>query len=336
MTVSTSARLHLGFLDLNGSLGRRFGSIGVAIDQPITRLMISPSSETRIIGAQQPRLLSLLPRLLQELGLSGSVNVTLDSAIPSHQGLGSGTQLELALAAGLAALAGSPEPINRALTIIDRGARSGIGMAAFAQGGFLVDGGHKENPQSGESQKSTPPILARYDFCQDWRFILLRDDNDQGLSGNSEKQAFAQLAPMADQSASRLAQLVLMLLLPGLVEQDLTSVADALTEIQTLVGDYFAPAQGGSRFSNPRIAKLLEPMVASQLSKSRSQAYGIGQSSWGPTAFILVESQLVAEAVKAQLISTIRQLSQTDPQYQGLSTVIVRGQNHGAKIEVIP
>ena len=30
--VSAPARLHLGFLDLGGGLGRRFGSLGVAID----------------------------------------------------------------------------------------------------------------------------------------------------------------------------------------------------------------------------------------------------------------------------------------------------------------
>ncbi len=34
IVVKTPARLHLGMLDLNGELGRRFGSIGVAISRP--------------------------------------------------------------------------------------------------------------------------------------------------------------------------------------------------------------------------------------------------------------------------------------------------------------
>ncbi len=34
--VIAPARLHLGFLDLNGGLGRLFGSIGLAIDTPRT------------------------------------------------------------------------------------------------------------------------------------------------------------------------------------------------------------------------------------------------------------------------------------------------------------
>ena len=32
--VTANARLHLGFLDLNGDLGRKFGSIGLCLDQP--------------------------------------------------------------------------------------------------------------------------------------------------------------------------------------------------------------------------------------------------------------------------------------------------------------
>ena len=36
--VTTAARLHLGFLDLAGDLGRRFGSIGLAIDAFETRV----------------------------------------------------------------------------------------------------------------------------------------------------------------------------------------------------------------------------------------------------------------------------------------------------------
>ena len=35
--VEAGARLHLGFLDLNGACGRRFGSIGVALERPRAR-----------------------------------------------------------------------------------------------------------------------------------------------------------------------------------------------------------------------------------------------------------------------------------------------------------
>src|ERR1700680_1975654 len=49
VTVTAAARLHLGFLDLNGGLGRRFGSIGLAIDAPRTRLTISSAARNEIV-----------------------------------------------------------------------------------------------------------------------------------------------------------------------------------------------------------------------------------------------------------------------------------------------
>src|SRR5258708_15684104 len=39
--VFAPARLHLGFLDLNGGLGRRFGSLGLTIDGIGTRLTVT-------------------------------------------------------------------------------------------------------------------------------------------------------------------------------------------------------------------------------------------------------------------------------------------------------
>ncbi len=45
--VKTPARLHLGLVDLNGDLGRIFGGLGVAIDQPnvVLEARKSPSVE---------------------------------------------------------------------------------------------------------------------------------------------------------------------------------------------------------------------------------------------------------------------------------------------------
>ena len=44
VSVTTSARLHMGFFDLNGNLGRRFGSIGVSLQAPMTSLVATPAT----------------------------------------------------------------------------------------------------------------------------------------------------------------------------------------------------------------------------------------------------------------------------------------------------
>ena len=40
VSVVAAARLHLGFLDMNGALGRKFGGLGLSIDAPATRLTL--------------------------------------------------------------------------------------------------------------------------------------------------------------------------------------------------------------------------------------------------------------------------------------------------------
>ncbi|MGH6945016.1 MAG: beta-ribofuranosylaminobenzene 5'-phosphate synthase family protein, partial [Geminicoccaceae bacterium] len=47
VTVCAPARLHLGFLDLHGGLGRRFGSIGLTLEDIATRLRATPAGETQ-------------------------------------------------------------------------------------------------------------------------------------------------------------------------------------------------------------------------------------------------------------------------------------------------
>ncbi len=65
------------------------------------------------------------------------------------------------------------------------------------------------------------------------------------------------------------------------------------SELQRIVGDHFASAQGG-RFASARVAAAL----------ARLEAEGVtcvGQSSWGPTGFAVVESEAVAAQAVALL-----------------------------------
>jgi predicted sugar kinase len=55
----------------------------------------------------------------------------------------------------------------------ERGARSGIGIATFEQGGLVVDGGRGK-------QTLTPPVISRMTVPDDWRFILVFDQRGQG------------------------------------------------------------------------------------------------------------------------------------------------------------
>jgi beta-ribofuranosylaminobenzene 5'-phosphate synthase len=308
ITVTTPARLHLGFLDLNGGLGRRFGSIGLAISGLRTRLTITRAAQTSVEGPDAERVARYLDVMQQRLALAGGHHVKVNETVPAHAGLGSGTQLALAVASGLRTLYRLPEDIHGDMAALQRGARSGIGIGAFGGGGLVVDAGRG-------AQTKVPPIVARAFFPEHWRVVVLLDPPRQGVHGADEINAFARLPPMSAGDAAHLCRLVLMQALPAVAEEDLSSFGSAITELQARLGDYFAPTQGGQRFSSPEVAAALRLLGA-------QGACGIGQSSWGPTGFAFAASQAQAD----ELVAIARRRFG-----QGLDIRVCTGLNRGAE-----
>lgn len=309
-SVSAPARLHLGFLDLNGGLGRRYGSIGLALDAPSTDVRVARAATTSVSGPERERVLAVVARCVAALKLDGAYQVEVARAIPAHAGLGSGTQLALAIGLALMRLEGLSLSAQQIGDLAGRGARSAIGMAAFEGGGFIVDGG-----RGGLDQP--PPVLIQMPFPDDWRVLLVLDTRAQGAHGDRETQAFAALPPFPEALADRLCRLVLMQLVPGLKEADIVAFGTALTQIQGIVGGHFAAAQGGSPWTSPAVGRLLTRAAG-------LGATGIGQTSWGPTGFAFVPSPDVAERLYHSLVEEAKAM--------GLEIVVVRGRNAGATI----
>jgi beta-RFAP synthase len=311
VSVTVPARLHLGFLDLDGGLGRRFGSLGMALDGPSTRLILRAGRGLSARGPDAERAAEHLRRVTRHFGLPADLHLEIVEAIPAHTGLGSGTQL--ALATGAAACRyhrheTSPRELAR---LLDRGARSGVGLGAFEQGGVLLDGGRGDGDEP-------PPIVSRLPFPSPWRVLLILDRRRDGVHGSDETAAFQDLAPFSGARAGHLCRLVLMQALPALAERDLACFGAAVTEIQETIGDHFAPAQGG-RYSSPAVAEVLAWL-------SGVGVAGVGQSSWGPTGFALVGSEQEARTLQDEA-------RRRWPEGSGLSFQLRRGRNGPAKVE---
>jgi beta-RFAP synthase len=309
--VTAPARLHFGFIDLHGGLGRCFGSLGLAIDRPAVRLNASRSANMEIVGQGAERVSRVASALKERFGIDLSVRIEIEEVISSHAGLGSGTQLTLATAAAICALSGRPVPVAQLAHALERGARSGIGSGVFELGGFVVDGGRGD-------VDSAPPVISRLAFPQEWRVVLVFDRQLTGLHGEREAAAFRDLPRFPEHQAERLARLVLMKLLPALAEARLDDFGAALTDLQKTIGDHFAPAQGG-RYASRRVERALL-----RLADAGAAAYG--QSSWGPTGFAIFSGQAAAEAA-------IRQLGHAGDGLDHESIQIVRGCNHGAQVQ---
>lgn len=310
--VTAPARLHLGFLDLNGGLGRRFGSIGLAVEAPATRLYVKRSVKSGSAGPEKDRTARLIEKFTQ--GERGrEYFVTVEQAIPAHAGLGSGTQLALAVGTAIALLEGRHLDDAGLALLGDRGARSGIGLAAFSGGGFLIDGG------KGKSDLP-PPLTLRAPFPESWRVLLILDPKRAGVSGEAELQAFAALPEFSAASAAHICHLILMKLVPGLIETDIAAFGSALTVIQEIVGSHFASKQGGSAWTSPAVGRLANRM-------RNLGATGVGQSSWGPTGFAFVDSAEAASRLYHSLVE--------EAKGDGLEILITKGRNAGARIETV-
>jgi beta-ribofuranosylaminobenzene 5'-phosphate synthase len=308
--VEAPGRLHLGFLDLHGGLGRIFGSVGLTLEGIATAVAAQHAPADSASGPQSERALDCLTRMKEALRLRGGVALRLERAIPGHAGLGSGTQLALAVGTAVARLYGIELPARETASLLDRGTRSGIGIGAFEQGGFLVDGGRGR-------RDAPPPLVSRMPFPAAWRAVLVFDPARQGLHGPAEAGVFRSLPPFPEATAERLCRLTLMQALPGLAEEDLPRFGAAIAELQRVVGDHFAPVQGG-RFASPGVAQALALFQS-------AGATCIGQSSWGPTGFAVVES---AEAAEAQ----VRLARSRLPPGLGLQYAICAGRNRGAEV----
>jgi beta-RFAP synthase len=292
--VNAPARLHLGFVDISGSLGRRFGSLGLSIDVFRTRLTAIRARHTTARGPDAERAARYAQQILAACEIADGLTIDLESAIPDHLGLGSGTQIAIAVGHAVAALYDRQLSTREIARLLHRGARSGIGIGAFDQGGFLLDSGVGVDG-------AVPPVTARLDFPEAWRILLVMDARGQGLHGKQEVEAFRKLPPFPDELAAHLCHLTLMKILPGVQEQCLQPVAEGVAELQRCVGDHFAPAQGG-RFTSAA--------VADALAWAESFGHnGVGQSSWGPTGFVLLPDQESAESLMAQARARFGELS---------------------------
>jgi beta-RFAP synthase len=209
--------------------------------------------------------------------VDGGAKLHVERSLPEHAGLGSGTQLALAVARALAELHGISADASELACVTGRGRRSAIGTWTFAGGGLVVEGGHRRDASG------VAPLLARLPFPPAWRCVVAVPNPSRGISGDDEAAAFGALPPPLERDVERVAHLLLMGMLPALADGDIASFGSALTTIQTITGQWFAPAQGGT-FATGLSEELVRRMPD-------WGAAGVGQSSWGPAVYGIVEGE---------------------------------------------
>ena len=285
--VTAPSRLHFGFIGLKQQAKRRFGSIGVALQSPVCRISLHRADHLEVIADTHDEVHRLIERFDNAYQTKTIARIEVLESIPRHSGLGSGTQLALAVGHLLSFMHDLRLTSREIAISMQRGSRSGIGIAAFDYGGFIIDGGKG-------SVAAPPVVIANPSFPKEWRIVLIFDHQaTQGLHGEHEKSAFDKLLQVATPSAAELSHLVLMQILPALVESDYDGFAEALGQFQQLMGDYFAALQGG-RYNSTAVASVLGHLLEQDIK-------AVGQSSWGPTGYVIAKDKTHASDIQSSI-----------------------------------
>lgn len=276
--VEAPARLHFGALDLRGELGRWFGGIGAAAPAPTLVVSARPAATLEVGGEDADRAAEFARRFLTHLppgSHPGGARLCVHRALPPHAGLGSGTQLALAVGRALAELYDIKMDAPGLARAVGRGRRSAIGTWTFSGGGLVLEGGRRRQSEE------LAPLLARLPFPPQWRCVVAVPHPASVMNGTLEEEAFRQLPSPSERDVERVAHLVLMALLPSLADADLATFGTALTAIQSITGRWFAAVQGGT-FAKGWSEELIRRMTEWGVS-------GVGQSSWGPAVYGIVD-----------------------------------------------
>jgi len=295
VVVSAPAHLHAGNIDLEGSLGRLYGTLGFTISQPRLVASFEVCGETKAEGPQAGLLEWAIEGLRSAYGLPG-LCARIHQAIPRGVGLGATTAAVLAAASAYNALTAAGIDLRDAALELGRSTVSALGFYSFTRGGALLDGGFP----AGEKGLRIPPLLARYELPQEWRFVVLlpaaaapyvREVKER------EESVLEELPPMSPRLAERLSRLLLMKLLPALAERNLPVLLEALTEFNGRLGaEYWSSRQAGVYCCS---------LVEEAAGILRGLAGGVAQSSWGPAVYTIApspwEARRVAEAARRWL-----------------------------------
>ena len=312
--VTAPSRLHFGLWSLGGdTAGRQFGGVGAMIEQPGLKLELAPADRFAASGTLAERMGVFARRWASfHRAALPACEMRLLAAPPEHVGLGTGTQLGLAVAAGLNAWSGWPplSPVELALSV-GRGLRSAVGTYGFVYGGLVVEQGKLPG-------EPISPLDCRVDLPAHWRFVLARPIGLTGLAGEDEAEAIASLPAIAGEIHAELVREVREHLVPTAATHDFDEFAASLYRYGNLSGGCFAARQGGP-YSGPVLTALVDRI------RSLGHA-GVGQSSWGPTLFALARDQKSAETLATELRS--------EGQFGELAVAVTAPCNSGARVEV--
>jgi beta-ribofuranosylaminobenzene 5'-phosphate synthase len=321
--LSAPSRLHLGLFPGPAGQTSYFGGAGIMLTHPRTTIRFHPSRERKIHGVRAERAAVFADRWLASEGSSiRSFDLNVIEAPPEHVGLGSGTQLALAVGVGLQLFLHTESDrvthlVNRVTefdildvaTKLGRAGRTVIGTRGFQLGGMVVDWGRDPKRPAAENYQ-------RFPFPAEWPILLVTLPLTPGLHGQAEQVAFDEEIEKHAGLREEMLGLLREELMPAVERQDYARFAAAVFPFGCASGRIFEKVQGGL-FCSPEVADLVTRF-------RRAGAEAVVQSSWGPTIGVVFPSTEAAAKIAAQILTN-------SP--EGTEVHVTTADNHGPRIE---
>jgi beta-ribofuranosylaminobenzene 5'-phosphate synthase len=310
--VRAPSHLHAGNMDLEGGLGRLYGTVGFTINNPLLEVIIEKSGD---LYANDEYAYRVAKHYIDRYIPGGGARIEIISRIPEYAGLGYHTTLALAVGMGLNTIYGLNHGLEDIALTLKRGLLTALGLYACKEGGFIVEGGFKK----GMLDKMVPPLIFRYEIPSNWLFVIAVPSRPmeklRKLRVEKEDKVLLKV-DMPPELSAYLSRLLLMKIIPSIIEGDIRNFSSALDEFNMMLGSVWSEYQGGNYCC---------PIVEEGIWIMRRYLYGACQSSWGPTFYGLTDKE--ENAFRA-----VEELEVFLERRGGGSVFIARGRNRGIDI----
>lgn len=280
--IKCYCRINLGLIDLSEKPHRIDGSHGMYTNLVMGQVTIQSSSMNRVVinSSYPERYHEVIERCKRIVGSKfNKFSVLVENFIGRHNGLGSGTQLSMAIVEAF------NKEFNLELSLDDKaylagsGGTSSVGVFCFDRGGYIFDAGRlypKEKSSRGPSENyrfhKLSTLLTRLELPK-WYVCILIPKTSTIVFDELETSLFEKHLPIPDDEVNMLCKLILMGIMPAIVAHDFSSFCFSIEQSMKI----------GFR---SREILTYGSTIKEQMQELKQAGFqGVGMSSFGPTIF---------------------------------------------------
>jgi len=296
-----ASRLHFGLIDLGHATARRYGGAGLAIAHPSVSVIAEHAFKTSVVFTDvassdyRSECEETLERALRNQ--PGGVKITVEASPEHHIGLGSKTSILLALLASVNLLLDLGLGPHDLIKLSGRGGTSGIGINCFFSGGFVIDGGRRDEqnepfqPSRYNAFSEPPPLRLHRTFPDKWD-ITLAIFPGRKVEGCIERDLFATSTPIPRSECYEAISLAYIDLVEAIDRTDIQLLSNTLARFNDI------------GFKKREVENQPTGIQSALTAFQKLPNTAAGMSSMGPTLFVITRRS------DAEAIDRVRHLAQ--------------------------